>query len=100
MRVRTTVGVQFKAAHSDADDLAAFASRVLKASELLISYAGIMFLPEVMATLSSGGLTYYWTLATRLRTANRIYARSVVNLWKPLLMSSKGRPNCPRPVRA
>jgi hypothetical protein len=80
-------------------DLALFASRVLKPGGLLISYAGIMFLPDVMAELSSSGLTYHWTLATRMRTANHIHARSVVNLWKPLLLYSKGPNKLPETVR-
>jgi SAM-dependent methyltransferase len=80
-------------------DLATLAARVLKPGGLLIAYAGIASLPEIMAALSAGGLTYHWTLATRLRTANRIYARSIVNLWKPLVLYSKGPTKLPVTVR-
>ena len=80
-------------------DLARLASRVLKPGGLLVTYSGIAFLPGVMAALGSGGLTYHWTLATRLRTANRTYARSMVNLWKPLLLYSMGPTRLPETVR-
>jgi hypothetical protein len=80
-------------------DLATLAVRVLRPGGLLVAYAGIAFLPQVMAALSSGGLTYHWTLGTRLRTANRNYARSIVNIWKPLLLYSKGRARLPETVR-
>jgi 16S rRNA G966 N2-methylase RsmD len=80
-------------------DLATLAARVLQPGGLLVAYAGIAFLPRVMAALSSGGLTYHWTLATRLRTANRTYARSMVNLWKPLLLYSRGPARLPETVR-
>jgi 16S rRNA G966 N2-methylase RsmD len=80
-------------------DLATLAYRVLEPGGLLVAYAGIAFLPQVMAALSTGGLTYHWTLATRLRTANRNYARSIVNIWKPLLLYSKGPTKLPETVR-
>jgi site-specific DNA-methyltransferase (adenine-specific) len=80
-------------------ELASLAYRVLEPGGLLVAYAGIASLPEVMAALASGGLTYHWTLATRLRMANRNYARSIVNIWKPLLLYSKGRARLPVTVR-
>ena len=80
-------------------DLATLAARVLKPGGVLVTYAGIAFLPDVMGALSSGGLTYHWTLAVRLRQANRNYSRSVVNLWKPLLVYSKGFTKLPETVR-
>jgi DNA methylase len=80
-------------------DLGTFAARVLKPGGLLVAYSGISSLPEVMLALSSGGLTYHWTLATRLRMANRNYARSMVNLWKPLLLYSRGPTKLPETVR-
>ena len=80
-------------------DLGTLASRVLKPGGLMVTYAGLSSLPEVMMALSSGGLTYHWTLATRLRMANRNYARSMVNLWKPLLLYSKGPTKLPETVR-
>ena len=73
-------------------DLADFAQRKLRPGGLLVAYTGVMYLPEVMAALSSR-LTYVWQrILLHDGKSNIIYDRRIGNMYKPLLVFSKGKP--------
>jgi hypothetical protein len=71
-------------------DLAEHAARLLGPRGLLVTYAGTMFLPEVLNRLSEF-LTYGWTLNLNLAgSSSRIMGRHIIQTWKPLLVYSTG----------
>ena len=70
-------------------DLARFASRVLKSGNLLVSYTGQTYLPEVMQALQEH-LTYVWVAGVRYSYPNNIFPLRIKNSLKLLLLFSKG----------
>jgi len=72
------------------EDLAVFASRVLRPDGALIAYSGQFYLPEVMAMLSSH-LQWWWLCGVAHRGPGNLTplgqpVRKVINQFKPLLM--------------
>ncbi len=72
--------------------LAERASLWLKPGGSLVAMAGHMHLPEVLAALSSGGLSYHWTAAylTPGGQAHQNFPRRVNTFWKPVFWFVKG----------
>ena len=70
-------------------DLAGFASRVLKPGNLLVSYTGQTYLPEVIQALGEH-LTYVWVAGVRYSYPNNIFPLRIKNTLKLLLLFSKG----------
>lgn len=71
-------------------DLAQFAYRVLRPGHLLITYSGLIVLPEVIKQLGRH-LTYIWCGAIHLPGSSpRIWSRRILHAWRPLLMYAKG----------
>ena len=70
-------------------DLARFASRVLKPGNLLVSYTGQSYLPEVMQALGEH-LTYVWVAGVRYSYPNNIFPLRIKNTLKLLFLFSKG----------
>lgn len=64
------------------------AKRVLVPSGYLVAYSGQLYFPQVIADLSKY-LTYYWTLALKLKSRNLVNTRNIYNLWKPILIFQK-----------
>jgi 16S rRNA G966 N2-methylase RsmD len=61
-------------------DLAEIANRVLKPSGFIISYAGSMYLPEILNYFTSAGLLYHWTGGIKHSTMiNKEWNRKVWN---------------------
>jgi 16S rRNA G966 N2-methylase RsmD len=75
-------------------DLAVCASRWLKPGGSLLAMVGHMHLPEIVQSLSSAGLTYYWTLAYLMDGPDaKIFPSRVHVSWKPVVWFVKGRYN-------
>jgi len=71
------------------EDLSLFASRKLKPSGLLITYAGQLHLPEEIALLSKY-LKYKWTSCLYHNGVSRVVnGVNVINKWKPILFFQK-----------
>ncbi len=73
------------------DDLAAFATHVLKPGASLLCMVGQSYLPEIIAKLQNG-LNYRWMLAylTPGGQATQLWERKVNTFWKPVLWFTKG----------
>lgn len=73
-------------------DLAAIAVDLLHPRGLLVTYAGSMFIPEVLDLLREGGLTYGWTFCLLMDegSRSRIMGRHIMQAWKPLFVFTKG----------
>lgn len=73
-------------------DLAAMAVDLLHPRGLLVTYAGSMFIPEVIKNLQDGGLTYGWTFCLLMDegSRSRIMGRHIMQAWKPLFVFTKG----------
>ena len=70
--------------------LAAIAARVLKPGGHCLVMTGQMYLPQVLAQLTTQ-LTYHWTLAYLTPgAAPEIWARRVMTFWKPVLWLVNG----------
>lgn len=73
------------------DDLAVLAEKVLVDGGVLLAYAGMMFLPEILVALSKK-LDYRWTLATvHEGPTNRIHSLNMTTGWSPVVMFTKGK---------
>jgi len=74
-------------------DLAEHAARLLKPRGFLVTYAGVIFLPEVFDHLKREELSYGWTFSLLLDegSQSRIMGRHVIQGWKPLIVASKGQ---------
>jgi len=71
------------------EDLSLFASRKLKPSGLLITYAGQLHLPDEIALLSKY-LKYKWTSCLYHSGVSRVVnGVNVINKWKPILFFQK-----------
>lgn len=79
-------------------DLARFAKRVLRPDGVLVTYAGTMFLPEVLAALSSE-LVYVWQIAV-IHSGGQdvVWQRNVVNKYKPVLIFTKSEARSPMQI--
>lgn len=77
-------------------DLAAFAKKHLRPDGVLLAYSGLMYLPEVMAALSSE-LKYVWqfVLLHALHTRQPVLSRNITNKYKVVLMFSSGLDRSP-----
>ncbi len=73
-------------------DLATAATRLLGDRGLLATYAGNMFIPEVLDLLRDGGLTYGWTMCLLMDegSRSRIMGRHIMQTWKPVFIFTKG----------
>jgi site-specific DNA-methyltransferase (adenine-specific) len=70
-------------------DLAAFAARVLRPGGLCLAYAGVLYVPQVVALLEQH-LVYVWTFNARHADgAARFYKWKVKNEWKPVFCFGK-----------
>jgi site-specific DNA-methyltransferase (adenine-specific) len=79
-------------------DLARFAKRVLRPDGVLVTYAGTMFLPDVLAALSSE-LIYVWQIAV-IHSGGQdvVWQRNVVNKYKPVLIFTKSEARSPKQI--
>lgn len=85
--------------HGQWADLSRFAERVLKPCGLLCTYSGVAYLDRVMHDLGSGGLSYIWTVVVRgSGFSSRLWAKNVINKWKPILIYGKGVGRLPSAV--
>jgi hypothetical protein len=72
-------------------ELGAFASRVLVAGGLLVTYCGQFFLNRVIRSLDEH-LTWAWSAASAwMGNGTPIHPRQVTSKWKPILIFSKGQ---------
>ena len=79
------------------DELGQLAHEMLKDGGLLVTHTGIRYLPEVMAALGRH-LTYQWTMNTHWKgDSSHQYLNdgSIVTMWLPILVFSKGKPAFP-----
>lgn len=67
------------------DELGRFAEKVLKPGGLLLSYSGVLYLPQIYEMLGRH-LKYFWTFAVR-HTGGRktVYSVNVHQAWKPIV---------------
>lgn len=76
------------------DDLGRFASHALREGGVLAAYSGQTYLPEVMAALGEH-LRYWWVIAVGHRQGKPVvWPRRAMNAWKPVLIFTKGKPEC------
>jgi DNA modification methylase len=67
------------------NDLGEFAARVLKPGGLLLSYSGIMYLPQVYELLNKH-LKYLWTFAIKHSGCNAFVPKvNIHQAWKPIV---------------
>jgi ParB-like chromosome segregation protein Spo0J len=79
-------------------DLAAFAKRVLRPDGFLVTYTGIMFLPDVMSALSSE-LSFVWQVVLIHEGGqDKVWSTNVVNKYRPVLIFSKGEARSPAQI--
>jgi site-specific DNA-methyltransferase (adenine-specific) len=79
-------------------DLARFAKRVLRPDGVLATYAGTMFLPEVLAALTSE-LVYVWQIAVIHNGGqDKVWHRNIVNKYKPVLIFTKSEARSPKQI--
>ena len=76
------------------DDLGRFAAQTLKEGGVLAAYSGQTYLPEVMGALGEH-LRYWWMIAVVHRHGKPVvWPRRAMNAWKPVLVFTKGKPEC------
>jgi len=69
------------------------APRLLVKGGFLVVYAGKMYLDQVFARLGNDGLSWFWLLSERnQRNWPRVFSRRMLQLNKPILVFTKGRP--------
>jgi hypothetical protein len=72
-------------------ELANLASRVLKESGSLLTYAGHYALPQIFDAMKNSGLTYWWTIPViHAGPFASVFSKQVIVTWKPLLWFVKG----------
>ena len=72
------------------EKLGLFASKVLKDDGVLITYAGKMYLPEVMNLLSKFDFNYIWCMAVfHPFSKSKINKLKIFENWRPILIFSK-----------
>lgn len=75
-------------------DLGEFAFTALKDGGILVAYSGQTYLPQVMNALCEH-LEYWWMIAVGHRHGKPVvWHRRVMNAWKPVLIFTKGKPEC------
>ena len=75
-------------------DLGGFAFDALKDGGILAVYSGQTYLPQVMQSLCEH-LDYWWIVAVGHRHDPPVlWHRRVMNAWKPVLIFTKGKPEC------
>ncbi|MGI0051748.1 MAG: DNA-methyltransferase, partial [Nitrososphaeraceae archaeon] len=71
--------------------LAILAKMILKPGGSLVTYIGQHNLPEILNTVTSNELKYWWTIAVKHTGSNiPFHQRKVQVMWKPLLWFVKG----------
>ena len=75
--------------HSLYADLAVVAERVLKPSGFLVCMTGQNNFPELMNSLLSTGLEFYWLCGLRLTQHGQRFETNMMNGWKPLIVLQK-----------
>ena len=73
------------------ENLARFASKVLKPGGSLLTMAGVYYLPQVFE-LMTPHLNYHWTISYHMpRRPRREWQRKILNTWKPILWFVKDK---------
>ena len=71
------------------NDLGEFAYRILKPGGLLVTYSGVLYLPQIHQMLGEH-LTYHWTAAIRHTGRMKLVRAAHINqAWKPVLIYYK-----------